>query len=542
MASLRAALVIAAATVVAACQRTQSPSSALSPPAAADLSRPIATVHAGPPSGVAWFAGDVARAFDLARKQNKPVFVYFGAVWCPPCQELKATIFRRKDFLDRLSLFVPVYLDGDAPDAQRWADEFRVEGYPTVLILRSDRSEIERVSGGMDLTRYAELLDDTAAAGHPIEAILASVNQGERLSLNDCRILAYNGWQLDLSWTDGDENPQALRQLADVLARSSDACPPAARIERARLDVTAAAAAADLDAAALKSGKDPSPRLASSVMRVRPLLNEPAAKEIGDTLIELPQEFFIAADRLDPRSAAGLEKSYIALMDRLASDARYSTAMQLYALMQEIAAAQALEPSGKAPQPMVDKARQRMELELRQVREPYARTSVVNAALNLLDQLGDQERSYSLLLTEVKTSSTPYYYMSDLGELEEKRGHRDAAIEWLARGYDESRGSATRIQWGSAYVRGLIRMRPTDEKAIRGGALEVFTDLGDGTQIHGRNRYALERLAVAISGWNKDGKHAATVRDLRASLGRMCQGIPRADSANEACRKVLGQI
>jgi len=526
--------------VVAACQRTQSPSNAMS--AAADLSRPVATVHAGPPSGVAWFDGDVARAFDLARKQNKPVFVYFGAVWCPPCQELKATIFRRKDFLDRLSLFVPVYLDGDAPDAQRWADEFRVEGYPTVLILRSDRSEIERVSGGMDLSRYAELLDDTAAAAHPIEAILASFNAGERLNLNDCRILAYNGWQLDPSWTDGDENPRALTHLADMLARSSEACPPTARIERARLDVTAAAAAADLEAAALKSGKYPSTHLSSAVTRVRALLDEAAAKEIGDTLIELPQEFFVAADRLDRGSAAALEKSYVALMDRLASDARYSTAMQLYALMQEIAAAQALEPSGKAPQPMIDRARQRMELELRQVHEPYARTSVVNAALNLLDQLGDQERSYSLLLTEVKTSSTPYYYMSDLGELEEKRGHRDASIEWLARGYRESRGSATRIQWGSAYVRGLIRMRPADEKAIRVGALEVFTDLGDGTQIHGRNRYALERLAIAINGWNRDGKHAATVRDLRASLGRMCQGISRDDSANEACRKVLGQI
>jgi hypothetical protein len=30
------------------------------------------------------------------------------------------------DFLDKLSLFVPVYLDGDAPDAQRWADEFKI--------------------------------------------------------------------------------------------------------------------------------------------------------------------------------------------------------------------------------------------------------------------------------------------------------------------------------------------------------------------------------------------------------------------------------
>ena len=67
---------------------------------------------------------------------------------------------------------------------------------------------------------------------------------------------------------------------------------------------------------------------------------------------------------------------------------------------------------------------------------------------------------------EIKTSKTPYYYMEDLADIEEERGHKDAALEWLARSYKESQGQATRFQWGAHYVRGLLRLRPEDEATI----------------------------------------------------------------------------
>ena len=89
---------------------------------------------------IVWYSGSVESAFAAARAQNKPVFLYWGAKWCPPCHELKATVFSRPDFVEKLKLFIPVYLDGDDPGAQKWGDRFGVSGYPTVLVLRADQS------------------------------------------------------------------------------------------------------------------------------------------------------------------------------------------------------------------------------------------------------------------------------------------------------------------------------------------------------------------------------------------------------------------
>lgn len=40
------------------------------------------------PAGIDWFEGSVEGAFATAKTQDKPIFLYWGAVWCPPCHEL----------------------------------------------------------------------------------------------------------------------------------------------------------------------------------------------------------------------------------------------------------------------------------------------------------------------------------------------------------------------------------------------------------------------------------------------------------------------
>ena len=107
----------------------------------------------------------------------------------------------------------------------------------------------------------------------------------------------------------------------------------------------------------------------------------------------------------------------------------------------------------------------------------YARAGVVNAVLHVLDTLGDIDRVYAVAETEMKTSHYPYYYMLDLASIEEDRGNKMQAVAWFERAYRESQGAATRFQWGTEYVLGLLRMQPQDEARIRDAALTILGEL-----------------------------------------------------------------
>ena len=156
-----------------------------------------------PSRNVAWLTAaadaDIDRAFAQARVQNKPLLLYWGADWCPPCNQLKATLFNRQDFAAQSKHFVAVFVDGDRPAAQKLGARFRVSGYPTVVLFTPEGREITRLPGEADAPQVLALLQAGLSGGRPIASVLSDARAGRPLAANEWRMLAFHrpgGWRM----------------------------------------------------------------------------------------------------------------------------------------------------------------------------------------------------------------------------------------------------------------------------------------------------------------------------------------------------------
>lgn len=101
---------------------------------------------------------DFAKAQEQAKAEKKLVFMDFtGSDWCPPCKNLHKTVLVAPEFMafakDNLVL-VELDFPSKKPQSaelkaanQKLAQRFKVEGYPTVIVLDAEGKELFREVG-----------------------------------------------------------------------------------------------------------------------------------------------------------------------------------------------------------------------------------------------------------------------------------------------------------------------------------------------------------------------------------------------------------
>jgi thiol-disulfide isomerase/thioredoxin len=486
------------------------------PKAAEEVS--LASVHADSP-GIAWFNGTVESAFDSAKASNKPVLLYWGAQWCPPCKQLKSAVFNRPDFIEKSKLFVAVYLDGDLPDAQKWGDEFRVTGYPTVVVFKPDRTEITRIAGNMDLSLYAGVLDNVLGDVRPVKDVIELAVKGDApLAADDCRRLAYHAFGLE------DDGVFPAAKLQAAFENAARTCPTDLVRERARLHIRAAQQATEQQKDVLKSGGKADKALTVAIVRVNEILtNKPLALANTDALRGLRTEFFQAARQTLPQLAPTLRERWMAIADAATASAEFAPADQLAAQLMKITAAKAYAPDGKVPTDVRSVALATSDKMLAVKQDAYVRAGVVNSAINIYIALDDWERARELLKLEATTSNTPYYYLGDLADVEEHLGNIDRSVELLAEAYAKAKGPASRFQWGYNYLDGLLRMKPDDLATIEKVGAQVIAELDGPNRIHRRTLSRLNKLDEKLNEWNTTAARAKVASNLRADVVRACE-------------------
>ncbi len=123
------------------------------------------------------FSSDLDEARERAKAAGKPVFLAFGAVWCPVCRHMEEQTILEPPTQALADEFIWVKIDIDRKRAL--AEKWGVEATPTIFLLDPEGNARRKIVGGASADELAALLqayldelgaDRTEAAG-PGEAV-----------------------------------------------------------------------------------------------------------------------------------------------------------------------------------------------------------------------------------------------------------------------------------------------------------------------------------------------------------------------------------
>ncbi|PND39788.1 disulfide isomerase [Paucibacter aquatile] len=495
---------------------------------------PAAQAAASATASVAWqpAAGDadIERAFAQARAEKKPVLLYWGAKWCPPCNQLKATLFNRVDFIEQTRAIVPVHIDGDLPGAQKLGTRFKVRGYPTMILFNPEGQELTRLPGEIDAPQVIKVLQLGLAGGRPVKSVLADAKAGKKLNANEWRLLGFYSWETDeQQLVPPAELPGLLAQLA------------------------AASQGVDADTGTRLWLKALSANDNGKALKVDAALRERVSKVLESAEQSRAQMDVLAYGATDIvktlAPAAGAERNallaqYETALKRLEADATLSRGDRLQALLTRVQLARLdVAPTELHPKlnpALVKEAKDHAARAAREITDGYERQAVITSAAYLLGQAGQWKDSDDLLKASLSKSHSPYYLMSSLGSNAKKQGRKDEALKWYEEAFNKSEGPATRLQWGSGYFAALTELAPQDAARIEKTAAQLFNEAAqDKGSFYERSARSLQKVGSSLAKWNDKGQHDAVLSRLKTQLDGICAKVDTADKQRETCESLV---
>lgn len=443
-------------------------------------------------SGI-WFHGSVAEALAAAKKRDRPLFLYWGATWCPPCNALKAEVFSNPRFGELMKSFVAVYLDGDTDQAQSWGERFHVSGYPTILVLNSQGAELTRIVESVSFAEFDEGVRAALVSKRPIAETLELAKSGHA-SEGDWQLLALLPLNdvPDLKLT-AEQKLLAQRELADAAPQS----PPQVRsILAARLLEMAAAAQSDV-AKAIAADI----RKNSKIYIDRFFASQSTRRAARATIAAQSQEVI---DWLQPDKKSHdyhqLRNRWLRAAAEISADRSLATDLRLMAAHPEYVFSRYERGTTK---PILPAIRSRIIREVRaadaRAKTSYERHSALPTAVELLMMVGETKQARALLDRELATSDTPWFYEGIYSRLEKNAGNENAAMEWSRKARLSVKGRSTKLQWIVFDMMTTANAKTKDESRLAEIATNYYeTAFGLDDGFSGRNAKQAKSVAKLL--------------------------------------------
>lgn len=165
------------------------------------------------------FQSDSEATLAKAKANGRPVMIDFFGVWCPPCNQLKETVFITPGFLERAKSFELLEVDADKPSSWKLKDRYKIGGYPTILFLNPKGEELYRIVGYRAPDEFNKVMDLVLASkGRPATKACQSKNEDDL-------------WRCALTCMEKKDHPCAQKAIGRLEAKLK---PRTARFEIAR--------------------------------------------------------------------------------------------------------------------------------------------------------------------------------------------------------------------------------------------------------------------------------------------------------------------
>lgn len=471
--------------------------------------------YANLPEGTDWHKGTIAEAFDAAKKENKPMFLYWGAVWCPPCNQLKKAIFSQKLFQDTVKDYLPVYADGDAPGSQIWSSKLGVSGYPTVVIFAPSGQEVLRMPTGISVEEYTSIMKATLKQMTPVEDLLKKALK-EPISNEEWYLIS------SYQWSQANPNTFTLSDEEKVNAFKTlyDTVPLELSADKSRLFFHYVQALMGAEKELDKAQQDDLIILLGNILR-SPELSRANVESLSYYAADIVGYLF--KDPKDERRAQVID-AWLKAMDACGKDETILIGTRVDTLYPALALYKLDNQDQELPEALKAQARELAALADKTAQDAYSRQSAISEAGWILAESGQLQAAKDLEIAELAKSESPYYFMRDLVSICEQMGNKEEALEWGRKSWETAVGQSTRFEWGTAYFKTILVDSPDNTELMKSTLTTLFKELlaaGDDA-FSGRKIGRLGQIDTAVKTWNKDNVHAEFLAGLKTALATEC--------------------
>jgi protein disulfide-isomerase len=504
--------------------------------------------HAVAGSLIPWHKGSVESAFEVAKKSHKPLFLYWGAVWCPPCNEIKSQLFSKPQFSQLMDQVVPVYLDGDSSAAQIWGEKLKISGYPTLLLLTSQGQEVLRFNETANFLEFQSSFENALQSLKPFSDTFQRVLQSSKAhpaSLADWKMVAQFNWEdpsVDLGLTDSERLFAQMKLFREI--------PKELLAERALI------AGSLLEFASHQNPKESAPEVKNLIQYIKAnpkeyldalFLNSKTILSARRFLIYSTKEIleFVAPESQNQENLLHQQKlattwqnalESIHRSSQVSADTKLSSLIAMIALEPILYKPTSSKPNSSKPTSETESpevkptpallARVKKEVHgaLSQKRSSFERHTLVTTAAYLLQKAGEVNEARELLKKELKTSIAPWYLESSLAALEEDAKNVPESLRWSEESLKQVPGTSSKLQWlASDIMRNLKHLTHPNVKELALSEkirvkLEVYYSMAmsfsDG--FSGRNAGRQKKLASKLGPWLEIGDHKEWIGNVSA--------------------------